>query len=129
MVKYKEALVEDKENEYAISNIGLIHLKKREYEECIDMSTKALAIIENFQSETKSFQTNNALEVKILLRRAKCFESKNEMEKAKLDLDKLLILEPQNSEARTMLKLVQVKLDDVTFNMYREQANEHLRNK
>lgn len=49
MVKYEEALVEDKENEYAISNIGLIHLKKREYEKCIDMSTKALTIIENFQ--------------------------------------------------------------------------------
>ena len=94
MVKYEEALVEDKENEYAISNIGLIHLKKREYEQCIDMSTKALTIIENFQSETKSFQTNNALEVKILLRRAKCFESLNEMEKAKIDLDKLLLLEP-----------------------------------
>jgi tetratricopeptide (TPR) repeat protein len=94
MVKYEEALVEDKENEYAISNIGLIHLKKREYEQCIDMSTKALTIIENFQSETKSFQTNNALEVKILLRRAKCFESLNEMEKAKFDLDKLLLLEP-----------------------------------
>ena len=51
------------------------------------------------------------------------------MEKAKADLDKLLLLEPQNSEARSMLKVVQVKLDDVTFNMYREQANEHLRNK
>jgi tetratricopeptide (TPR) repeat protein len=49
MVKYEEALVEDKENEYAISNIGLIYLKKREYEQCIDMSTKALTIIENFQ--------------------------------------------------------------------------------
>ena len=129
MTKYEEALTEDKENEYAISNIGLIHLKKREYEKCIDMSTKALAILENFQSETKSFQQNNALEVKILLRRAKCFESLNEMEKAKADLDKLLLLEPQNSEARSMLKVVQVKLDDVTFNMYREQANEHLRNK
>ena len=51
------------------------------------------------------------------------------MEKAKADLDKLLLLEPQNSEAKSMLKIVQVKLDDVTFNIYREQANEVLKQK
>ena len=106
MAKYEEALTEDKENEYAVSNIGLIHLKRREYDKCIEMSTKALAILENFQNETKAFQQNNALEVKILLRRAKCFENVNEMEKAKADLDRLLLLEPQNEEGRTMLKLV-----------------------
>ena len=42
MAKYHEALDEDKENEYAHSNVGLIHLKKREYEQCIEASTKAL---------------------------------------------------------------------------------------
>lgn len=57
-------------------------------------------------NDTKAFQTNNTLEVKILMRRAKCFEGTGEMEKAKVDLDKLLLMEPQNAEARTMLKIV-----------------------
>jgi len=127
MVKYQEALQEDKENEYAISNIGLIHLKQAEYAKCIEASNQALAIIDNFQNETKSFQAQNSLEVKILLRRAKCFENTGDMEKAKADLDKILLLEPQNSEARSMLKIIQVKLDDVTFNMYLTQANDLLK--
>lgn len=106
MVKYNEALQEDKENEYAISNIALIHLKRQEYQKCIEASTQALALIENFQNETKSFQLNNSLEVKILLRRAKCYEHNGEMENAKADLDKILLLEPQNAEARSMLKII-----------------------
>jgi hypothetical protein len=48
MSKYEEALNEDKENEYALSNISLLQLKKREYEKCIETSTKALTLIENF---------------------------------------------------------------------------------
>lgn len=50
-----------------------------------------------------------------------------EMEKAKADLDRLLLLEPHNGEAKSMLKVVQVKLDDVTFNMYLTQANDLLK--
>ena len=48
MNKYEEALQEDKENEYALSNIGLIHMKRAEYEQCIEKSTQALTLIENF---------------------------------------------------------------------------------
>lgn len=48
LAKYDEALNEDKENEYVISNIGLIQMKRREYEKCIETSTHALALIENF---------------------------------------------------------------------------------
>jgi tetratricopeptide (TPR) repeat protein len=57
-------------------------------------------------NETRSFQKDNLLEVKILLRRGKSYENLGEYEKAKDDLDKALSLEPQNGEARTLLKKV-----------------------
>jgi len=46
------------------------------------------------------------LEVKLLLRRAKSYEMQQEWELAKVDLDKTLLLEPQNSEARSLLKVI-----------------------
>ena len=69
-----EALEVDNENEYALANISVIHLKKLEYEQSIDISTRALNVVNTFQNETKSFANNNVLEVKLLLRRAKSYE-------------------------------------------------------
>lgn len=53
--KYEEAMKLDSHNEYATANLGLIHLKRQEYTKCIEYSTRALDIIEAFQSDTKSF--------------------------------------------------------------------------
>jgi len=127
LAKYEESLEVDKENEYAIANIGVIHLKKLDYSKCIDYSSRALSLVEGFQTETKSFSKINILEVKLLLRRAKSYEMNEKWEEAKRDLDKTIMLEPQNSEARTLLKVVQGKLDDVLFSRYREEGNEFLK--
>ena len=64
-----------------------------------------------------------------MLRRSKCYDNLGQVEKAKADLDRLLLLEPANTEAKSILKIIQVKLDDVTFNQYREEANEFLKKK
>jgi len=40
------------------------------------------------------------------MRRAKCYEMTNEIEKAKNDIDKTIILEPRNVEARELLKSI-----------------------
>lgn len=77
--------------------------------------------------DTKSFQKINTLEVKLLLRRAKSFENMKEYEKAKTDLDKTVLLEPQNGEARNLLKSIQTKIDEILFATYREEANELLK--
>jgi len=53
------------------------------------------------------------LEVKILMRRGKSYESLGDNEKAKVDLDRALLLEPQNGEAKVIAKRVQDKLDSV----------------
>lgn len=46
--KYEQALELDNQNEYAFSNIGLIYLKRQNYEKCIEYTTKALELIEGF---------------------------------------------------------------------------------
>ena len=45
---YQKAVQEDKENEYALANIGVIHLKSLEYKESIEISSKAIDVITNF---------------------------------------------------------------------------------
>ena len=127
--KYEEALEVDKENEYAIANIGVIHLKKQEHTKSIDCATRALKLIDNFQSDTKPFCQQNVLEVKLLLRRAKSLLAEEDYEASKADLDKILILEPRNGEAEGLVKQVQAKLDVETFTKYREEANNFLKQK
>ena len=76
-------------------------------------------------NDTKSFSRDNRLEVKILLRRGKSFECIGEIEKAKSDLDRAIILDPQNGEAKSLHKKVQDKLDNIMFAEYNKQANEY----
>ena len=71
---YNEALRLDDKNEYAHANLGLIYMKRSDYQNCIEYSTRALEILDHFMNETKSFQRDNRLEVKVLLRRGKSYE-------------------------------------------------------
>lgn len=57
--------------------------------------------------------------MKLLLRRGKSYEIQGEFEKAKSDLDQCVMLEPQNGEARTLLKKIQEKIDKNLFEEYR----------
>ena len=102
---------------------------RHDHERAIEATSKALAVIDGFQNETKSFSRQNALECKLLLRRAKSYHAKENYELAKADLDKITLLEPNHPEAAQTLKLVQKKLDDVTFTQYKDQANELLKKK
>lgn len=64
-----------------------------------------------------------------MLRRAKSYEMQKQWEMAKEDLDKILQLEPKNSEAQSLLKTITNKLDELLFNKYRDEANEFLKHK
>ncbi len=75
-------------------------------------------IIEDFLNETKTFQKENRLEVKILMRRGKSYESLGDSEKAKADLDKALLLDPNNGEAKVIAKRVQDKIDTAAYESY-----------
>lgn len=65
----------------------------------------------------------------MLLRRAKANEMLHNWELAKEDLDKILLLEPRNSEAQGMLKGITGRLDDLLFKKYQEEANGFLKAK
>lgn len=93
LAKYEEALEKDPENEYALANIGVIHLKKLNYDKCIDYSTLALNLVDGFHTDTKPFSKINVLEVKLLLRRAASYEKTEAWELAKADLERILMLE------------------------------------
>lgn len=129
LAAYEKALELDPSNEYALSNIGVIHLKRQNYEKCLEFTQRALEYVEAFHTETKEFQNDNTLEVKLLQRRAKCYEVDEKFELAKKDLDRAQFLEPQNAAVKTAAAKVQQKLSTIRFEEYREQANEYLKKK
>jgi len=104
---YTEAMEIDPHNEYALSNIGVIHLKKQDYENCLTWTNKALQMIEAFQADTREFQQDTVLEVKLLQRRAKCYEVKDLFEQAKVDLDRAMMLDKENAPVKAAQARVQ----------------------
>lgn len=95
---------------------------RQDYEKCIEYSTQALQLLDDFLADTKSFSKENRLEVKILMRRGKSYESLGDNEKAKVDLDRAILMEPQNGEAKVIAKRVQDKIDSVVLENYNKQA-------
>lgn len=63
----------DPNNEYCLANISVIYMLKLDHEKSIEYGSLALTIIDGFQNETKSFSRQNALEIKLLLRRSKAY--------------------------------------------------------
>ena len=122
LTEYEEVLKIDPTNEYAWGNIGLINLKKIDYEKCIQNTDQALALINNFISDTKSFSNDNTLEVKLLLRRGKSYEMTQQYEKAKNDLDECVRLDRRNKQAETMLKKVQGEINDILYKENKDEA-------
>ena len=94
-------------------------MRRQDYENCLKYTNEALSLIENFHSDTKEFQRDNILEIKLLQRRSKCFEVQELYEDAKKDLDKAQLLDPQNPIVRASLKRVQDKLNTIKFDEYR----------
>ena len=127
--QYHKAMETDDLNEYALSNISVIHLKRQNYDECLKYTNQSLAIIENFQNDTKDFQKDNVLEVKLLQRRAKCLEIKAEYESAKEDLDRAMFLDPENPAVKDAQTRVQKHLNTIKFDEYRTVANDYLKGK
>lgn len=54
-----DALIVEPHNEYAISNIGLVHLKKGDFQNCEAFTSRAIKVIQSFQPETKEFEKDN----------------------------------------------------------------------
>jgi len=46
MEQYNKAVEVDATNEYALSNIGVIHIKRQDFEECEKRTNQVLKIVE-----------------------------------------------------------------------------------
>ena len=82
-----------------------------------------MKIIEWYHGDAKDFQVDNILEIKLLQRRAKCYEIQNKLEAAKADLDQALILDRDNPAVKSSLDKIQKKLSTINFEEYKEQGN------
>lgn len=116
-------------NEYALSNIGVIYLKRQNYERCLEFTNLSIGILDSFHPDTRDFQKDNTLEVKLLMRRAKCYEVQKDFEKAKDDLDRCMLLDPENPQAKVSQQKVQTALNTIKFDEYKDIGNKYLKEK
>ena len=122
---YKKILSTESNNEKVLSNLSLIYLNQGKYDEVIDCCTKILNIFAKFKERIKIKNMNNLFEIKILLRRAKCYEIKNEMSKAEKDVYSIEKLEISNPQILKDIKLIKDKLKIHVVDTYKKQANEY----
>ena len=123
---YKEILDIEPENERVLSNLSMIYLKKGKHDEVISICTKILGIFSKFKEKIKIKNMNNLFEIKILLRRAKCYEIKNDMYKAQKDVESIEKLSITNPNVLKEIKDIKDKLKIHVVDSYKQSANEHL---
>ena len=123
---YKEILSIEPENERVLSNLSMIYLFQGKYDEVISICTKILGIFQKFKERIKIKNMNNLFEIKVLLRRAKCYEIKNEMYKAQKDIESIEKLSILNQNVLKEIKEIKDKLKIHVVDSYKQSANEHL---
>ena len=123
---YQKILETEPNNEKVLSNLSLIYLNDNNHEEVIKCCTKILQIFSKFKEKIKIRNMNNTFEIKILLRRAKCYEILNQMTKAEKDIESIEKLEIKNDLILKDIKAVKDKLKIRVVESYKQSANAHL---
>ncbi len=123
---YKKILDIEPNNERVLANLSMIYLFQEKYDEVIEISTKILNIFNKFKERIKIKNMNNLFEIKILLRRAKCYEIKNDMEKAQKDIESIEKLSIVNPNILKEVKEIKDKLKIHVVDTYKQKANEYL---
>ena len=123
---YNKILNIEPNNERVLANLSMIYLFQGKYDEVINICSKILNIFNKFKERIKIKNMNNLFEIKILLRRAKCYEIKNDMEKAQKDIESIEKLSITNSNVLKEVKEIKDKLKIHVVDSYKQRANEHL---
>ena len=123
---YNQILNIEPNNERVLSNLSMIYLFQEKYDEVINICTKILNIFSKFKERIKIKNMNNLFEIKILLRRAKCYEIKNDMEKAQKDIESIEKLSITNPNVLKEVKEIKDKLKIHVVDTYKQKANEYL---
>ena len=125
---YNKILTTEPNNEKVLSNISLIYLAQENYDETIKCCTRILKIFAAFKEKIRIRNMSNTFEIKILLRRAKCYEIKNEMELAEKDIEAIERLEIKNDQILKDIKSIKDKMKIRVVNSYKDSANAHMKN-
>ena len=123
---YKKILDIEPNNERVLANLSMIYLFQEKYDKVIEICTKILNIFSKFKERIKIKNMNNLFEIKILLRRAKCYEIKNDMEKAQKDIESIEKLSIVNPNILKEVKEIKDKLKIHVVDTYKQKANEYL---
>ena len=123
---YKEILEIEPENERVLSNLSMIYLFQGKHDDVIQICSKILGIFQKFKEKIKIINMNNLFEIKVLLRRAKCYEIKNDMYKAQKDIESIEKLSISNPSVLKEVKEIKDKLKIHVVDSYKQSANEHL---
>ena len=123
---YKKILDVEPNNERVLSNLSMIYLFQEKYDDVIKICTQILNIFNKFKERIKIKNMNNLFEIKVLLRRAKCYEIKNEMEKAQKDVESIEKLSITNPNVLKEVKEIKDKLKIHVVDTYKQRANEFL---
>ena len=123
---YKKILDIEPNNERVLANLSMIYLFQEKYDKVIEICTKILNIFNKFKERIKIKNMNNLFEIKILLRRAKCYEIKNDMEKAQKDIESIEKLSIVNPNILKEVKEIKDKLKIHVVDTYKQKANEYL---
>ena len=123
---YKKILDIEPNNERVLANLSMIYLFQEKYDKVIEICTKILNIFNKFKERIKIKNMNNLFEIKILLRRAKCYEIQNDMEKAQKDIESIEKLSIVNPNILKEVKEIKDKLKIHVVDTYKQKANEYL---
>ena len=123
---YNKILSIEPNNERVLANLTMIYLFQGKHDEVIKLCSQILSIFNKFKEKIKIKNMNNLFEIKILLRRAKCYEIKNEMEKAQKDVESIEKLSITNPNVLKEVKEIKDKLKIHVVDTYKQKANEYL---
>ena len=123
---YFQILSNEPNNEKVLSNLSLIYLNEKNYDEVIKCCTKIIHVFTQFKEKIKIRNMNNTFEIKVLLRRAKCYEIQNEMSKAEKDIESIEKLEIKNELILKDIKSIKDKLKIRVVESYKQSANDLL---
>ena len=123
---YNKILSIEPNNERVLANLSMIYLFQGKHDEVIKLCSQILSIFNKFKERIKIKNMNNLFEIKILLRRAKCYEIKNEMEKAQKDVESIEKLSINNPNVLKEVKEIKDKLKIHVVDTYKQKANEYL---
>lgn len=110
-------------NEKILSNLSLIYLNLGNFDKCILYCDEILKIIKNFKEKINLPKDDNLFHIKILLRRAKCFEKINEISKSQIDIENVERLEIRNKEINIDIRKIKNDLKMKILEKYKENAN------